>query len=359
MAELFFLLIVILIYGGLNFYLYLRVQFMLTSWLPGVAPAIFTVFFWLVAGIFLLAQVSRHLFGQALPVLFVKIGDYWLAVMFYGVMLAAAADLFRLGSRYIPWLPVGLKDPRIVSLVITLMVLLVVLGGAWNSRHPVITHYDLTIDKPSAGETPLHIVMVSDLHLGVIVDRERLVKLVTTINNLHADLVVMPGDVIDEDLQIVIDYNMGDELKQIKSRYGVYACLGNHEYYSGRISEVDQYLQKAGITLLRDRIVLVNNRFYLAGRSLKSENPMADDKSIRLKELLAGTDQGKPILVMDHVPSRINEAASAGVDLLFCGHTHLGQMWPLNYITRRVFLADYGLYQQASLQAVISNGVGT
>jgi len=358
LAEIIFLLTVIIAYGAINFYLYLRVQAAFASWLPGVNPMVFTLIFWLMASLFLVAQISRHLIGFNLPGFLVKAGNYWLAVLFYSVMLLAVVDLLRLAERFLPWFPNLPGDFRMVSMVLLLLVIIIVGAGAWNSRHPVITRYQLSLAKP-ANVSSLHVVMVSDLHLGLVVDKVRLAGLVTKINDLNPDLVMMPGDIIDGDLQLVMRENMGDELRRIESRYGVYACLGNHEYYSGDIDEVDYFLRQAGITLLRDQVVLIGDSIYLAGRSMKSENPMSRDKSVRLPELLAAIDRNKPVLVMDHVPARITEAAQAGVDLLLCGHTHLGQMWPLNHITRRVFVADYGHYQQQSLQALISNGVGT
>lgn len=357
MAELFFLFTVIIMYGGINFYLYLRVQAGLASWFPALAPLIFTMLFWSLASIFLIAQISRHLLGYSFPVFLIKLGYYWLAVLFYTVMFVLMVDLWRLFGHLLPWFP-RVTDLRLISLVTLVLVVAIIGYGVWNSRHPVITKYEIVIDKPVTGGD-LHVVMVSDIHLGLIVNKSRLAGLVATINSLNPDLVLMPGDVIDEDLNVVVNEKMDSELRKIKARYGVYACLGNHEYYSGRIDEVDSFLQRAHITLLRDQVVMVTNSIYLAGRSMKSENPLASDKSARLNELLADIDHSKPILVMDHVPARITEAAKAQVDLLLCGHTHLGQLWPLNHITRQVFLADYGHYQQESFQALISNGVGT
>lgn len=359
MAEFFFLITVIIMYGGINFYLYSRVQSALVGWFPGVTPVIFALLFWLVASLFLIAQISRHVIGYSLPVIIIKIGYYWMAVLFYSILLVALVDLVRLANRFLPWMPSLLQEPKLVSLAVLILVVIIVGAGAWNSRHPVITHYEVTLDKPAVSGSSLHLVMVSDIHLGIVVDKARLAELVTKINALNPDLVVLPGDVIDEDLQVVVREHMEDELRKIKSRYGVYACLGNHEYYSGHIDEVDNFMRQAGITLLRDQMVLIADSYYLAGRSMKSENPLASDKSIRLPELLADSDRTKPILVMDHVPGRLAEAAKSGVDLLLCGHTHLGQMWPLNFITQRVFVADYGLYQDQAFQAVISNGVGT
>lgn len=355
--EVVFLLIVIAIYGGINFYLYARLQAALLAWFPGMPLVIFAIVFWVLASLFLVSQLSRHIWGYSLPVLLIKIGYYWLAAMFYSVLAVVVVDLLRLSSKLVPALQF-INNPHSVSLVIMLVIIVVVAGGAWNSRHPVITHYDLSIAK-AASKQPLHIVMVSDLHLGVVVDKARLAKLVQQINQLKPDLVVMPGDVIDEDLEVFVRENMGEELKKIKAPYGVYACLGNHEYYSGRTNDIDYYLKQAGVTLLQDQAVLIGNSFYLAGRSMKSENPLERRHGARLADTLSSVDHSKPVLVMDHVPARLPEASAAGVDLLFCGHTHLGQMWPLNYITRRVFVSDYGHYQKQSFQALISNGVGT
>jgi len=177
-------------------------------------------------------------------------------------------------------------------------------------------------------------VLVSDIHLGIINRSSRLEKLIEKINQLRPEVVFFAGDIVDEGVSQEEEEKMVGLLRKIKSPLGLYACAGNHEYYGGFERNMS-YLEKAGINILLDRAVQADGWFYVIGRkdwaALRS-----GQKRLPLKEIMDrdGVDRSWPVVVLDHQPLYLQEAAEAGVDLQLSGHTHAGQLFPLNIINR-------------------------
>ena len=170
--------------------------------------------------------------------LLVLLGSFWLAAMVYFLIFAFAIDILRLLNYFIHFFPSSLsadteRTKEITSLVVLGVVAVIVLGGYLNARSPRIRTLNLTIPKNGRALKSLNIAVASDIHLGTIICKSRLEKIVSMMNALDADLVLLPGDVVDEDLGPVIKNNLGETLRKIRSRYGVLAITGNHEYIGG------------------------------------------------------------------------------------------------------------------------------
>jgi len=201
------------------------------------------------------------------------------------------------------------------------------------------------------------LVLVSDVHLGTIIRNSRLLKIVDEINRLNPDVVLIPGDLIDEDITPVVEQNMAESLKQIRSKYGVFACTGNHEYFSG-VEQTVSYIQQSNITVLQDSVVKIAGVLYLIGRKdLMVEKFSSGRKS--LKELVKGLDLNLPVILMDHQPFHLEEAEQNGIDLQLSGHTHHGQIFPFNLITKKVYEKSWGYLKKGETHYYISCGVGT
>jgi len=201
--------------------------------------------------------------------------------------------------------------------------------------------------------------MVSDVHLGTIVGPKRLSLLVTEVNRLQPDLLLLPGDILDDHPGSWSENELVESLTKLKARYGKYAVPGNHEYLGGRIEKNIALLERSGIRVLRDACVLVGNSFYLAGRDEKMARIISGKARLPLAQLLAGIDRTRPVILMDHQPVDLDEALREGVDLQLSGHTHVGQMFPNRFVTRRVYEIDWGYLQKENLQVVVSSGFGT
>lgn len=293
----------------------------------------------------------------------VWIGSYWLAAMLYFYIALLSIDVLRLINYALPFFPDALtRNPELTNLVagavVILSVFAILLAGHWNARTIRIKALKIDIPKNSRPLKELNVVAVSDIHLGTIIGKRRLLMIVEAVNALNPDLVLLPGDVVDEDLGPVIRQNLGETLRMIRSRYGVVAITGNHEYIGG-VEEAHRYLTDHGITVLRDSFVKIADSLYVVGREDLSRKSFAGGIRKSLLELMADVDKSWPIIMMDHQPFRLNEAVEHGIDLQLSGHTHHGQLWPLNWITRKVYELSWGYAKKGNTHFYVSCGVGT
>ena len=114
-----------------------------------------------------------------------------------------------------------------------------------------------------------------------------------------------------------------------------------------------------GLTLLRDSALLVNNSIYIVGREDRDIKRFSGAERKSLPQLMEGVDRSKPIVLLDHQPYNLHEAAEAGVDLQLSGHTHHGQLWPFGYVTQRIFEVSRGYLQKGGTHFYVSTGFGT
>jgi len=347
-------------YGLVNFYIFIR------GWRV-FAPksslrVCFAVIFLVLALSFIAGRLLENIWLSVVSDVFVWMGAFWIAAMLYLFLSLVLLDLMRLINHWVPFFPSSVKAypskaKRTVALVITGSVLFLLGAGHINARIPRIQTLDLSIPKKAEGIETLNIVAASDIHLGSIIGKRRLDSLVAKINALNPDLVLLPGDIMDEDIAPVIKENVGDTLRNLKSRWGVFAVTGNHEYIGG-VEEACDYLSDHGVIVLRDQVVKVNESFYLVGREDRSIRRQGKNRK-RLQELMAGADQTCPVILMDHQPFQLEEGETNGVDLQISGHTHHGQLWPLNLITERVYELSWGYKKKNSTHVYVSCGFGS
>ncbi|MCX6165048.1 MAG: metallophosphoesterase [Ignavibacteriae bacterium] len=200
--------------------------------------------------------------------------------------------------------------------------------------------------------------MISDLHLGTIISNSRLEDIVNKTNSLNPDIILLAGDIVDEDLGPVIRNNLGEMLKNFKSKYGTYGITGNHEYIGG-VEEACTYLNAHNITMLRDTVVKIDNAFYLIGREDKEISTFAGKKRKSLNELVKEIDKSCPMILMNHQPFDLEETVKNEIDIQFSGHTHNGQLFPLNFITNLIFELSSGYLRKGQTHFYVSTGAGT
>ena len=367
--PLFFVIIgvIVFLFGMLNFYIGLRGWQTLGRHIPWLNARAYWIVFWFVALSYLAGRLAKSFLPGVSYVLTV-LGSYWLAAMFYFFMIIAVVDFVRLAGKWLGFLPESFMNNSRTAPAVGLAVLVLVAGiviyGAWNTRHPRIQHYDLTIPKQAGSLKQLHIVMVSDIHLGMIIHNGRLTRMVDTINGLRPDVVLFAGDIVDENIETFVEQNMADNFRKLNSRLGVYAAFGNHEYIGGHAEEVAGYLQQAGVKVLRDQYAKVDGCFYVVGRDdwfehSRSGPSQGSPGQKELSAVLAGVDRALPVILLKHQPVNLEEAQKQGVDLQLSGHTHQGQLFPNQLITRRLYEIDWGYLRKGSLQVIVSTGFGT
>ncbi len=347
------------IYALINIYVYLSGWGALRGE-PGLRWVYFAAFF-LLASTFVLGRVLERRWSSVVSSAFLWMGSLWLGAMLYFFLACVAIDLVRLLAVWITplreWIAGGgiALGHDVLAGVIVLVG--AVLGfGHWNARHPRVHRLTVLLSKPLP-EGGITIAVASDLHLGTIIGPKRCAAIVDSLNALGADLILLPGDLVDEDLGPVIRGNLGEKLRGLRARYGVYAITGNHEYIGG-VEPAVRYLREHGITVLRDEVVDLPCGITLIGREDRSAG-MSGITRKTFEQLLNGRDHSRPLIAMDHQPFHLDEAVNAGVDLQLSGHTHHGQLWPFNMITNAIYEVSWGYLKKGGTQFYVSSGVGT
>lgn len=346
---LIFFSIVLVIYSLINYYIFTKgLQFF-----SGFTK-IYAFGFWIIVAAYPVGRILERLYPSLLSTILIWIGAFWLGFMVYFFLFSVLTDLSALVMRvfHLPMPNPSLKQLLFYA-VLSASTLLIVIGH-FNARYPRVKHLALYLPV----NKPVKMVMLSDVHLGTLVGPKRINYIVNKINTLKPDIVVFAGDVIDEDVGPVIRQNLGNALTEIKAPLGVYAITGNHEYIGGAKSAVE-YLQNHGITVLRDTSMLIDNSFYLIGREDKDSKRFSGLIRKSIQDLTQGLLPGKAKILLDHQPFELNKAVEAGIDLSLSGHTHHGQLWPFNLITKAVFENSFGYLQKGPTQFYVSCGAGT
>ncbi len=320
--------------------------------------------FWFAALAFLAGRNLENLAVTPWSTALVWIGAFWFALMYYllliGLLVEIAGRLLR-RLRFLPpaWLAAWPRTKFFAAVGVLAVVAVIVAWGHWNAVHPKITRLELTLPRVPGAPEQVRVVVASDLHLGTLVTQARVRGWVDTINALKPDLILLPGDVIDEDLPPVVENNLGEFLRELRAPLGVYAVTGNHEYIGG-VDAAVEYLENHGIEMLRDRVVpLAGGAFWLAGREDASIGRFRGERRAPLRKIIDPVPAGVPFVVMDHQPVALAEAAAAGAALQVSGHTHDGQLWPNKYIVRALFGFSSGLGLVDQMAVYISPGLGT
>lgn len=345
----------IIIFLALNFFVGWHGNWLLSYYDQPFAGPFYWIVFWIVAFSYLLGRIRilRGPIGRLLKV----IGSYYFAIFEYALILLPLVDLLLWGLQ-----AAGVQHSHSLPYVssIASIVLLALLGrGSYNAWATVKRSYVLDVPKQVEGMKELKILMASDIHLGNIVGRRHLQRLLRQMREVKPDLILLPGDVIDDSIEPFLRNRMSEVMRELDAPYGVYAVLGNHEYYGGHISQYIEEMTKIGIRVLQDETVLIHDQFYVAGRKDKTAESMQPDGRLPIADLLQPLDPAKPIIVMDHQPYAFDKAAAAGADLLLAGHTHRGQFAPNHLITRRLFELDWGYMMKGPLHVVVSSGFGS
>ncbi|NTW32948.1 MAG: metallophosphoesterase [Bacteroidetes bacterium] len=320
------------------------------------------VFSFLFAAYILSRFLQKYSFDKISEIL-TWVGSFWIGAMFYFFLIIVLLDILNLINNFFEVIPIdkflahSIYD-QLIGAASFLFVALLMIFGFLKARKPILKRIRINISKKVKGIKEINIVAVSDIHIGLLVKHQMVNRLVKIIKKQKPDIVLFVGDIIDEDLKPVIKFNLGEPLKTINAPLGVYAVTGNHEFIGGKISSV-KYLESLGIKVLQDEVIKIADAFYLAGRFDKDIGLFTKNKRKELAELLKETNPEYPIILLDHQPFKISKAIENGVDLQISGHTHNGQIWPLNYLTKAIFDLSTGYKQIDNTHFYVSTGFGT
>ena len=309
------------------------------------------------------------------------LSNYWLGVLVYTIMTVGIADGLRLLIKY-PLKNVAFPGREllfsnvgtaVVGAVCAVIITTVSIYGMINAGNIQTTKYDISIDKKAGKLDSLNVVLIADLHLGYNIGCRHMEKMVEKINAQNPDLVVVAGDIFDNEYEALENPDrLAAILRGIQSKYGVYACYGNHDIqekilagftFGGKEKKessvkMDEFLEKSGITLLRDEYVLIDDSFYLYGRPDYERPGRGIDERKSPQEITEDLDLSLPVLVIDHEPRELQELADAGVDADLCGHTHDGQLFPGNLTIKLMWENACGYLKKGNMHSIVTSGVG-
>jgi uncharacterized protein len=345
----------LLAFLALNAYLFIR------GWqaLPDrrMAHTIYSVFF-LGASLSIFAAIFA---GGRLPLwlsfVFEQVGGYWVILFIYMVAAAILGDLLRGVDHFFNIFPewVTLHYPQVkMGYFIIVVLFLGILSFVGFSRfsHPRFVELNLRAGNDTSRSAEITMVAISDLHLGNVVRKRRLIKWVRLINSQKPDIIFLAGDIFDHSYQAVESQQMGQELGLLQAPYGVYAIPGNHDYYTG-VENAMAYLKHSGIRILRDSTVVIDNRFVVIGR-----DDITNRNRKTLASLMTGMDTKLPKIVLDHQPHSLAESVENHIDLHLSGHTHNGQIFPFNRIVSKIYELSYGYRKTGNTHFYVSSGIG-
>ena len=267
----------------------------------------------------------------------------------------------RTGLRwYADASPMKRRRLQLASIALTLLVFFgTMLIGHWSVRYPQVIHQDLYLHRlTKAGEKPqkrLRLVFFSDLHIGEAMTPDYIQRAVDLIQAQHPDLILCGGDYIDHRYVYAYEPRVIKIMQRLKAPLGVYFVPGNHEYRDD-LDKSLAYPAQIGATLLRDSIVYPGDSLLaLIGRDdwvNGDRKPFTEITS----EVQAG---GRPAILFEHTPISIDSLASSSVDLMLCGHTHGGQLWPGMLLTWWKYGLSSGTRMYGDKEVCVSAGIGS
>lgn len=234
--------------------------------------------------------------------------------------------------------------------------------GWYFAHHVWRTEYVLTTDKQVGS---LRIVLISDSHVGSTFHGEGFAGHINTIQSENPDIVVVAGDFIDDDTTKEDMIAACEALGTLQTTFGVYYAFGNHDkgYYGPEFrgysgDDLIAELEKNHVVVLQDETVLLDDRFYLIGRQDRSAEYGPGSRA-SMAELVSGLDPDKYSIVLDHQPSDYKAQTASGVDLVLSGHTHGGQLFPMNYMGSWTGIDDktYGLEKRENTNFIVTSGI--
>ena len=338
-----------------------------------VFRAVFIIFYILIASSLLTGFLINK--PKFLHRILKNTGNYFLGTFLYIILVIVVVDLVRLILKYV--FHARFLEFRstfvITGFVCMALIILISVYGILHVGTIKVTPYEVTVNKKVKDMDSLKIVLLADTHFGYSINCRHAQKMVEKINAQNPDIVCIAGDIFDNDYDAISDpEGVCNALKSIKSRYGVYACWGNHDLdepilagftFGGKKKDqadprMEQLLRDANIHLLTDEAELIDDKFYVVGRNDSSRTHKLGGQRLSPAQLTKDLDLDKPVIFIDHQPKQLQETADAGADLDLCGHTHDGQIFPGNLFIHLFWENSFGYLKKDKMHNIVTSGVG-
>ena len=338
-----------------------------------VFRAVFIIFYILIASSLLTGFLINK--PEFLHRILKNTGNYFLGTFLYIILVIVVVDLVRLILKYV--FHARFLEFRstfvITGFVCMALIILISVYGILHVGTIKVTPYEVTVNKKVKDMDSLKIILLADTHFGYSINCRHAQKMVEKINAQDPDIVCIAGDIFDNDYDAISDpEGVCNALKSIKSRYGVYACWGNHDLdepilagftFGGKKKDqadprMEQLLRDANIHLLTDEAELIDDKFYVVGRNDSSRTHKLGGQRLSPAQLTKDLDLNKPVIFIDHQPKQLQETADAGADLDLCGHTHDGQIFPGNLFIHLFWENSFGYLKKDKMHNIVTSGVG-
>ena len=315
----------------------------------------------------LFSFVQKPAFQMVLSVIAVFVFLFILSAIFdvtnMIVIVVHVATFFFVGDlvRHIIQKAGGVNvSARAVDLV-ALVACIAYLAYGWVLMHGLWeTDYDLLTSK-TVGQ--IKVAQIADSHIGAGFDGKGFGQRLSKIQASDPDILVITGDFVDDSTSKQDMIDACAALGDFRTKYGVYFCFGNHDrgYNVGRArgfsgDDLVAELKKNGVIVLEDESVLIDDRFYVIGRA---DAGFDKAKRASIEDLIANLDKSKYMIVLDHQPTDYDAEEAAGVDLVLSGHTHGGQVFPLEYIQPLISENDNvrGHERRGNTDFIVTDGI--
>jgi uncharacterized protein len=271
--------------------------------------------------------------------------------LFLSLLLFDILLLINRLARIVPTDKLKTTNFKVAGLSAILVISIgVVIAGSYNFNTIQVTEYQVNTPRKSAKIDHLRICFVADFHLKNGVNVHYVEQVAAQILKINPDLMIFGGDIVEGSKEDASLEKFEEILREIHPRYGVFAIFGNHEFY-GRQGK-GQFFEKAGMRLINDQVVVIDSSFNLVGRY---DSQYRERKS--LAELMRSVKVSLPVILIDHRPTELEQIGRAGVDISFSGHTHDGQLFPLNLILRNMYPLVWGHKKFSNTDSFVTSGI--
>jgi len=278
------------------------------------------------------------------------LGMNWMAVLFLTFVPLLGIDLVTAFGFLMPRLAPSLRGWALVAGGVLSLIALF-----QGLRPPVVQRYEASLSGLPGEMDGTVVVALSDLHLGSLLGERWLVDRVAQVQAQRPDLVVLLGDILEGHGQP--QDNLLLTLRRLSAPLGVWAVPGNHELHGRRDTSMS-LIENASFQVLRNRWAEVRPGLVLAGVEDLTTRRRTGQGGDPISQALAGRPPGATVL-LSHTPWQAERVAKAGVGLMLCGHTHGGQIWPLDYLIRLAYPLLEGRYEVDGTTVIVCRGTGT
>lgn len=290
----------------------------------------------------------------------IKMQGIWILAVIYLFFISLSCDFIGFIISKFKNID-GLKKLIHLGIIPIVLTSIIICWGYFNIRNVQITKYTINTEKNMSQN--YKIAMISDIHYPLAMEKEDFEKYCREISSTHPDIVVLDGDIVDENTKKSEIKEVFRALGSIENQYGIYYVYGNHDKSrytpspNYTMDELNQVIEANDIHILLDTSVNINDDLVIVGRD--DYSTYENNGRMRDEEILQGVDKNRFILMLDHQPRAVEKNAENGVDLQLSGHTHGGQFFPVAQISRLTGVEPwtYGKKEIGDFNLIVSSGM--